>query len=56
MTAKVRRRCLLVLAFACVVNAPARVLAQADRAGMTTGQLYLASCAACHGTDGIWKE
>ena len=52
MTAKVRRRCLLVLAFACVVAAPARVWAQADRAGMTTGQLYQSACAACHGTDG----
>jgi len=52
MSAIVRRRCLIALALACVVGAPARVLAQADRAGMTTERLYQAACAACHGTDG----
>jgi mono/diheme cytochrome c family protein len=52
MSAIVRRRSLLALVVVCAAAAPVRLLAQADRAGMTADQLYRAACAACHGADG----
>jgi mono/diheme cytochrome c family protein len=48
----VRRRCLFLLLVVSAAAAPARVLAQADRSGMTPDALYQAACAACHGEDG----
>jgi cytochrome c553 len=54
MSATVRRRCLFVpvLVLVGAAIAPARLLAQGNRAGMTADQLYQTACAACHGADG----